>query len=124
MYQIAVRWQHPVLHIAYPYDRDVHLRGRGLLLAPAFFGWLRPITVRAPDHAPVLVDPIEHQIGWFAAECVRADARLPALLGDSRAAVLQATADGAGFSTTEIPQRVGLSMPNTSHHTNVLREAV
>jgi DNA-binding transcriptional ArsR family regulator len=123
LHPVTIHWQHPILHIAYPYERDLHLDGRGLLLAPAFFCWLKPITVRAAEHAPVLVYPIDHRLDWSIAEGPPLDARLPALLGNTRAAVLQTVAAGAGYSATDIARRVGISMPSTSHHTTVLREA-
>jgi DNA-binding transcriptional ArsR family regulator len=123
LHPATIRWQHPTLHISYPVERDVHLDGRGLRLAPAFFCWLKPITVRAAEHAPVLVYPIDHRLDWASAEAPPLDTRLPALLGNTRAAVLQTVAAGAGYSTTEIARRVGISMPSTSHHTSVLREA-
>jgi DNA-binding transcriptional ArsR family regulator len=123
LHPVTIHWRHPTLHIAYPYDRDIHLDGRGLRLVPGFFCWLKPITVRATEHAPVLVYPIDHRLDWSSAEGPPIDARLPALLGNTRAAVLQTVAAGAGYSATDIAQRVGISMPSTSHHTTVLREA-
>ncbi|MFC7760864.1 ArsR family transcriptional regulator [Catellatospora bangladeshensis] len=77
----AVRWEAPTLHVAYPVDRDLHLDGRGLVLMPSFFCRRTPVTLRAADRPPVLVYPIDDELGWAAARrrpvtaCSRCSAR-------------------------------------------------
>lgn len=121
----TIRWRPPVLEVAYgSYERDVHLDGRGLLLVPAFFCWHRPLTLRAPDRSPVLVYPIRHEHNWTDPETPPAYQRLPALLGTTRAAVVESVAAGVtGLSTSQLAERVGISLPSTSQHTTVLRQA-
>lgn len=60
----AIRWEPPVLQITLRTERDLYLEGRGLLLLPSFFCWRDPITLQDADLPPVLVYPIEHDLGW------------------------------------------------------------
>lgn len=120
----TVRWEPPVLHVLYPVHRTLHLDGRGLVLLPSFFCWLRPLALREPDLPPVLVYPIEHDHGRLDEPTGGAGAGLPALVGQTRAAVLRALADQEhGCTTTELAQLVGVSPPTASEHAAVLRRA-
>jgi DNA-binding transcriptional ArsR family regulator len=119
----TVAWQSPVLTVASGYDRDIHLGGRGILLVPSFFCWLRPITLRAPDRQPVLVYPIDHDIGWYADQPGTSSRALSALVGRTRAVVLETIAASVACSTTELARRVGISPAGASQHAAVLREA-
>ncbi|POG44123.1 transcriptional regulator [Streptomyces sp. ZL-24] len=56
------RWSPPVLEVAYPVERDLHLAGRGLLLVPSYFCWRRPITLFDAALLPVLVYPVEKPV--------------------------------------------------------------
>nr|SBO96815.1 Putative regulatory protein [Nonomuraea gerenzanensis] len=112
-------WRFPVLEIAgHPSDRDVHLKGRGLLLIPSYFCRLHPVTIFNGALPQVLVFPVR-----------RPDARVPPgnaaatgrLLGDTRAAVLRAV--GAGSTTSDLARRLGVTPATISHHTGVLRDA-
>jgi DNA-binding transcriptional ArsR family regulator len=116
----VMRWRYPVLELlGHPSAREVHLRGRGLVLVPSFFCRLHPITVFDPELPQVVVDPVDHQ---------RAGVRpaaggkvLTRLLGETRAAVLLAACGGC--TTGELAVRVGVSAAAVSHHTAVLRDA-
>jgi DNA-binding transcriptional ArsR family regulator len=123
----TMRWQAPVLRVEYPDDRWIHLDGRGLVLVPAFFCRRTPITLRDPRLPPVLVYPIEHDPGWArprAPAQARAHPRhLTALLGRSRAAILEALADHNEHTVGEIASRVGIALPTASEHAAVLQEA-
>jgi DNA-binding transcriptional ArsR family regulator len=119
----TVTWEPPVLTVASGYDRDIHLDGRGILLVPSFFCWLRPITLRAPDRRPVLVYPIDHDIGWYAERPGASSPALSALVGRTRAVVLETIAASVACSTTELARRVGISPAGASQHAAVLREA-
>ncbi|GGL09968.1 ArsR/SmtB family transcription factor [Mangrovihabitans endophyticus] len=121
----GVRWERPMLLSDYPYDRDFHLDGRGLLLMPSFFCWRRPITLIDPTLPPVLAYPVEHAVGWLAASArpdAGPDRALTALLGSTRAAVLDTVGRGP-ISTGDLARRVHISAPSASEHATVLREA-
>ncbi|MEU5096144.1 helix-turn-helix domain-containing protein [Streptomyces sp. NPDC020996] len=116
----TIRWRHPVLEIpTYPERRDIHLDGRGLLLIPSYFCWQDPITLADPRLRPVILYPLHHAPAASAPAAGRQP--LHALLGRTRAAVLQATVTGA--STTEAARRAGVSTATATHHTAALREA-
>ncbi|MEJ3748573.1 winged helix-turn-helix domain-containing protein [Actinomycetes bacterium KLBMP 9797] len=120
-----LRWEPPVLLSPYPKDRDLHLAGRGLLLVPSFFCWRTPITLIDPDLPPVLVYPVQHDLGWLedpGEGGPRANRALGALLGTTRAAVLE-TVGRRPVTTTGIARTVHISAPSASEHAAVLRDA-
>lgn len=118
------RWRPPVLELPSPdedHDHDYHLGGRGLVIAPGAFTSYAPcdpgdeqptLYYRLPDGpgTPGFVDRLGGPYGGLAA-----------LLGHSRAAVLEVVADGA--STGQLARRTGLSAASASEHTGVLRRA-
>ncbi|MEW2164902.1 helix-turn-helix domain-containing protein [Streptomyces sp. NPDC007084] len=123
-----VRWRPPVLEIRHPRDQDVHLNGRGLVIAPTLFSSQEIELLQAPldpDRPPVLAIPSVRDAldgtalwdgtGEFGAE------PLDDLLGRTRAAVLRAAVDGCG--TTDLARVLEISPATTSHHTSVLRKA-
>ncbi|WP_027345549.1 ArsR/SmtB family transcription factor [Hamadaea tsunoensis] len=114
----AMRWSGGVVEIAeYPADREVHLDGRGITLVPAYFTAPgKPVTLVDPDQPPVLVYPIERQVRRPYREGALAE-----LIGRTRAAVLEAAAEGC--TTGEIARRLGISPASASQHLTVLREA-
>jgi DNA-binding transcriptional ArsR family regulator len=116
----VMRWRYPVLELpGHPSAREVHLRGRGLVLVPSYFCRLHPITVFDPDLPQVVVYPVDHRP---PGRRPAADARaLTRLLGETRAAVLLAARTGS--TTGELARHVGVSAPAISHHTAVLRDA-
>lgn len=115
----AMRWDGRVLEVLhYPVSRELHLDGRGLLLVPAFFCARTPVTLVDPDLPPVLVYPVE-RLGGFNQQPGRQKA-LAALLGSTRARVLEVVGDGC--STSEIARRLDISPAAASQHTAVLRE--
>ena len=120
----VLRWQPPVLEADYPVDHELRLGGRGLLLQPSFFCSRRPVTlaVPLPDRTPVLVYPIQHTLGWaLVPGATGRDAGLGALLGRTRAAILQDVVTGR--TTGELAERIGISGAAVSQHTAVLRQA-
>ncbi|MEV4414274.1 winged helix-turn-helix domain-containing protein [Catellatospora sp. NPDC049609] len=120
----AVRWEPPTLHVAYPDDRDLHLDGRGLVLMPSFFCRRRPVTLRAADRPPVLVYPIDHDLGRPADPPAAAGGDLTALLGATRAAVLRAArSQPHGCTTGELARQVRVSLSSASEHATTLRRA-
>jgi DNA-binding transcriptional ArsR family regulator len=119
-YPPLMRWAPPVLHVRYGLDKDLHLRGRGLVLVPAFFCWGSAVALADADLPPVLVHPVAHDRGqpWRRGA---PGAALAALLGTTRANALQAV--GAGCTTTELARRLRVSVPSASRHASVLRDA-
>ncbi|MFE0102413.1 winged helix-turn-helix domain-containing protein [Streptomyces sp. NPDC059009] len=122
----AMRWRPPVLEVDYPFDKDVHLGGRGLLLTPSYFCRRTPVMLADPALPPVLVYPapplgatrVNSPSGGAAA---RREEQLARLLGHSRAAALEALAEHCA-TTTELARRAGLSVSSASEHAAVLRE--
>lgn len=120
-------WCPPVLHLPYSSDRDLVLNGRDLILLPSFFSAQQPVTRHDPALPPVLAFPV-HDNG--SADTLRpgaprarpaADSKLAALLGRTRAAVLEAVRHAC--TTSELARRVGISLASASQHATVLREA-
>jgi DNA-binding transcriptional ArsR family regulator len=117
-------WTPPVLNVRFPFTRTLHLGGRGLRLVPSFFCWRYPITLADPDLTPTLVYPIDHRPGWPSP--VQNDdhpnrSGLAALIGSTRAVILDAMADGC--TTTQVARLASISPATASHHANVLRDA-
>ncbi|CAM5434503.1 transcriptional regulator [Streptomyces avidinii] len=126
-----LRWRAPVLECDYPVDRDVRLRGRGLLLQPSFFCRRTAVTLHDPELPPVLVYPAAAELASAqpggesarpAEELRRYRQRtLGKLVGHTRSVVLQAIGDGA--TTSELARRAGVSLASASQHAGVMREA-
>lgn len=116
----AMRWHGEELHVDYPFDQEMHLGGRGLLLVPSYFCWRYPVTLLDPSLPPVLVYPAERPAADHAIpdESRRA---LRALLGSTRASALAAVGDGC--TTSELARRIGVSAAAASQHATVLRNA-
>ncbi|MGH3326148.1 MAG: ArsR/SmtB family transcription factor, partial [Streptomyces sp.] len=119
----VLRWEPPVLEADYPVHRVVPLEGRGLLLQPSFFCTRRPVTLADPDMTPTLVYPIQHPLGWVTSRggTPARGAGLAALIGQTRAAVLEDVTGGR--TTGELAERLGISAQDASYHTAVLRRA-
>lgn len=123
------RWRPPVLEVrtAAPLSYDYHLRGRGLVLAPGAFGGYVPCD--PDDEQPTLhyevgagaVEDVPHPLAVAPPGGGGAYDSLAALIGHSRAAVLEVIADGV--TTGQLARRVGLSPASASEHASVLRRA-
>ncbi|WP_412078053.1 helix-turn-helix domain-containing protein [Streptomyces xanthophaeus] len=123
-----LRWRAPVLECDYPVDRDVRLRGRGLLLQPSFFCRRTAVTLHDPELPPVLVYPAAAQLvsaptGGDVRPVVEEQRvrTLGKLVGHTRSVVLRAIGDGA--TTSELARRAGVSLASASQHACVMREA-
>ncbi|MDX6758458.1 MULTISPECIES: ArsR/SmtB family transcription factor [unclassified Streptomyces] len=123
-----LRWRAPVLECDYPVDRDVRLRGRGLLLQPSFFCRRTAVTLHDPELPPVLVYPAAAQLasapgGGESARPIEEQRQrtLGKLVGHTRSVVLRAIGDGA--TTSELARRAGVSLASASQHACVMREA-
>jgi DNA-binding transcriptional ArsR family regulator len=120
----SVRWQPPVLEVNYPYDHELHLNGRGLLLVPSLFCHRYPITLADEDLPPVLVYPISPDPRWLTTDPGAPPGRaLAALLGETKAAILEEIATRGERTTTELARGVRASAATVSYHTRTLREA-
>ncbi|PRY46830.1 helix-turn-helix protein [Umezawaea tangerina] len=113
----TLRWEAPTLQVHYRFgERDLHLGGRGLRLVPSYFCVDRPIMLRDHERQPVLVYPVNRRTTDR-----RHSGKLSALLGQTRAAALEAI--GGGCTTGELARRLGVSPASASVHATVLREA-
>ncbi|MEU4194720.1 winged helix-turn-helix domain-containing protein [Kribbella sp. NPDC026611] len=119
----SVRWKAPVLEISgFSVDRDVHLDGRGLRLQPSVFCWRTPTKLHHPDLPPVLVYPVQYAPGMLRRTSLDERSQpLAALLGATRAAALEAIADGC--TTTELAGRCQISLAGASRQAGILRDA-
>lgn len=115
-YRPMMRWNRPVLEVAYPFDRTVELTGDGLVLVPSYFCWEYPVTLADPELPPVLIYPVLPT----APRLTPTRKPVTALLGSTRAAVLAATVNG--LTTGEIARLAGISSATASHHIGVLRD--
>lgn len=123
-----IRWRPPVLEVTTEHDADIHLNGRGLVIAPTMFsnGQIQLLfPTLDPAQAPTLAIPtlrattLETTLWEGVGESTARS--LDDLLGRTRAAVLRATVHGCG--TTELARRLNISKATASHHTTVLRNA-
>ncbi|MER7767435.1 winged helix-turn-helix domain-containing protein [Kitasatospora sp. NPDC096140] len=124
----AVCWRRPVLSfpLANRCRHDVRLDGRGLLLQPCVFGPRRPVIARFedPEQQPVLLYPARIGGPLRAEAGPPAPSRtLTALLGQTRAAALEAIATHGPCSTKELAARLDISTASASEHATVLAES-
>jgi DNA-binding transcriptional ArsR family regulator len=116
-----VRWRDGGLEVEHRVDHDVDLRGRGLLLVPAAFGWPEVFTMIDEPWQPSLIYT-PRGVGQLWAPPEEADpAALDALLGRRRAAILRALRVPA--STQDVAERLSASPAGVSEHLGVLRAA-
>lgn len=117
-------WQPPVLLTRYPFDRDLHLGGRGLLLIPSFYCVRHPVTLFDRELSPVLVLPVRHDPRWLSGSgrCPAGGETLGDLLGDTRARILDLAGNGA-LATGAIAGKLRISAQTISYHTKILRDA-
>lgn len=106
-----------LLHFRRP--SDVYLDGRGVTLVPSYFKEATTLMMLAnPSLPPVIVYPVHRDTR------ITLDGRriaLDALIGRSRAAVLEQAA--AGATVSQIARHLRISQPNASKHLAVLRAA-
>lgn len=111
-----------VLRIAKPYQAQVDLAGRGLLLVPSAFSWPEVFTVTDEPWQPSLIYP-PRGVGtlWESSHSPDASEALAALMGRSRSAILTELDQPA--STVELARRLGMGPSRVSQHLAVLRAA-
>lgn len=125
-----MRWNPPTLEIRMlnGVDVDLHLKGQGIILAPSAFGARTTVDDGAPQ--PVITYPAGHDQPLLRAttfaphpDLHRSSPAVPALLGRTRAAVLNTIAEHPGCSTKELATLAGIAPATASEHATVLREA-
>lgn len=102
-------------------NQEIHLDGRGLLLVPSFFCINQPMTMFDEALTPVLIYPVERRYDLLPSADPDRRHGLSALIGPTRAAVLEAASDGR--TTTDLARRVGISPGSASEQASVLRGA-
>ena len=117
----GVHWEAGRLTAEVPHDEDYVLAGQGLLLVPTAFQWHRPSAITEPPWHPTLMYPARGVATLWDEGTTGAGDGLAALLGRTRAAVLEAC--DAPRSTTEIAGRVRATPGGVSQHLSVLRGA-
>jgi len=120
-----IRWRPPNLEVLMPRRIEMDLDGRGIALVPSVFVGEHPMLTWDPSDdraAPRLILPVadDRLIRLWDGRRPRG-AALAALVGRNRAAVLGAVAGGC--TTTELADRVGISLAAASQHASVLRDA-
>ncbi len=116
-----LHWEPPVLSVSYPVAKEIRLEGRGLRLVPSFFCWASPIALADPALPPVLLFPVDHAPALAAVGRSSHPQALGALLGRTRARVLQTLENGT--TTGELAGRLTISAASASTHVRSLREA-
>ncbi|UED88166.1 ArsR/SmtB family transcription factor [Streptomyces profundus] len=117
----TVDWQPPILHVPYPEDRDVHLRGHGLRLIPSYFCWRTPVALADPHLPQILVYPAARATTTETRTTATRLGPLTGLLGHTRARTLLNLADAA--TTGELARLLGVSPSTASEHVSALRDA-
>jgi hypothetical protein len=129
----TIRWDPPVLSIdtCLPVgDQEAFLDGRGVVFVPSLFcppGFPMCAPADDPDASPVIHFPVAPDATtmrglWEPLAGTPGRSSLDALLGRTRAAVLDAVACGP-CTTSELARRAGVSLPSASEHAAVLRDA-
>ncbi|MFE9258333.1 ArsR/SmtB family transcription factor [Streptomyces sp. NPDC006879] len=122
-----IRWRPPVLEVQQAAEKEVHLGGRGLVVAPGVFLWRQAVLcwdTQDLDAAPLLEIPTLNDVAAGSALWAprpATEGSLGALLGRTRAAALRVAADGC--TTTELARRLGVTPAAASQHATVLRNA-
>lgn len=129
----AIRWNPPVLEVrtVTGVDRELQLAGQGVLLIPSVFAtgsivgqcdevWPQPVVI----HPAAMRRPIRRLAALgHNSSLSRSTAPVAALLGRTRATVLELITDHPGCSTTELATLAKISSASASQHATVLRQA-
>ncbi|MGA6161414.1 winged helix-turn-helix domain-containing protein [Amycolatopsis magusensis] len=119
----TIRWLPPVLEADYPVHRELHLRGRGLLLIPSAFCARTPVAFADPALPPLLVYPLTQTSPAGPRVTDKRHDSLARLLGSTRATVLRTLTTADPTTGTEIARFAGLPVSTVSEHTVALRQA-
>lgn len=102
-----------------PYQRDIYLNGRGLILLPTFHWTSMPLAADLPGQPALLAYPAGPGLPVQLSPGHKDP--LPAVLGQTRSHVLSLLADE--HTTSEIAQLAGISPSSASEHITTLRAA-
>ncbi|WP_436498448.1 ArsR/SmtB family transcription factor [Actinokineospora sp. HUAS TT18] len=127
----AITWDPPVLRVPAPFDGDVHLAGRGIVLSPLIFcGPLPRLLVNNSHDRPLLAypptfDTVRHPFAALDPDHSdrHAEETLARVLGATRAAILLTIAPFPGLTTAAVATRACVSLSSASEHATTLREA-
>lgn len=114
-------WHAGELQVQPHRDQEIYLDGRGLLLIPSYFCVNHPITMFDPSLPPVLIYPVPRSAESVVTSPDGQRIGLAALVGQTRAAILDAI--GGGCTTSELAERVGVSAASASEQAAILRGA-
>ncbi|MFE2169754.1 ArsR/SmtB family transcription factor [Streptomyces sp. NPDC059447] len=118
----AANWSGSAFEVDVKPDYELRLGGRGLTLMPSPFWRGRPLVAEGPDGpdgACLLMYPALTPLPLVGPG--PADGALDALLGRTRAAVLQLLVQQR--TTSELARDLDISLPSVSEHTRTLRAA-
>jgi DNA-binding transcriptional ArsR family regulator len=125
-----VRWQAPILEVVGgPVPGTARLLGRGLQIAPSVFCYRPELFWQVGGDGPALLfvpalgDSVTAVRVLSASDSPHAVRHLHALIGRSRAAVLEMIATEPGITTGLLATRLCLSASSASEHSTVLRQA-
>jgi DNA-binding MarR family transcriptional regulator len=126
-----MRWNPPVLEIRMPNgcEQTLVLQGQGVLLVPSVFCTRSLVDDEARPQPivsyPAALDDCLRRLTLFTPRPVttRSAAAVSALLGQTRAAVLDVIAEHPGCTTKELAGLAGIAPASASEHATVLREA-
>jgi DNA-binding transcriptional ArsR family regulator len=120
------RWNGLVLELDGRRDRDIHLSGRGITLAPSGFWAGRPAISHGVSGRPLLIVyaarillPFVDRMPSFSS----GGRTLAPLIGKTRAAVLDTIVSSPAITTSALAQHLGISAGRASEHASVLRQA-
>jgi len=116
-----VHWRDGVLEIDRPYEKDVELGGRGLLLVPAAFAWPRMFVMFDAPWQPALIYTPRGLGSLWTPPADGDGEALAALLGRRRAEILASL--GMPAATSDLARRLGASPAGVNEHLGVLRRA-
>jgi uncharacterized protein DUF5937/helix-turn-helix protein len=116
-----VRWEEGRLSVVVPYDEEIALEGRGLLLLPSAFRWEHPGVITERPWQPTVFYPARGVATLWEPGAAEGPEALAAVVGRGRAAVLAAL--DAPRPTGEVARRLGLTAGAVSQHLGALRAA-
>jgi len=116
-----ISWTGEALRIEAHHQQRRVLAGEGVLLVPSAFGWPDVLVISATGLQPTVFYPVRGIALLWETQAEPGPEPLRALIGPTRAQVLQQTASPA--STVELARRLGVTAGNISQHLGVLRRA-
>ncbi|MER6996439.1 winged helix-turn-helix domain-containing protein [Streptomyces sp. NPDC000410] len=104
-----------------PSERDIELRGRGMVLLPTFHWTAHPVATDLPDRPLYLTYPAGPGLPLPQAGAAGTEEALAGVLGRTRVDILFLLTEE--HTTSELARRLGVSNATASAHTAALRGA-